>query len=245
MNLGLRSYQKELLDNEHIPFADIRQNMKELNTINTYLGGHTISIGGIREILQTFRVDQPVTICEIGCGGGDNLKAIEKWCTAKGIDVYFIGIDVKPECVEFAQQQYPALHARWIVSDYKEVQFNHNPPDIIFSSLFCHHFADEAIVRMLQWMKANTTKGFFINDLHRHPIAYFSIKIITKIFSRSYLVKNDAPLSVARGFKKGEWQIMTREAGISNCTIQWKWAFRHLIIYTVGELVSHQVPIQI
>ena len=232
-NLKLRSYRKELLDNEDIPFADIQQNMKELNVINGYLGGHRISIEGIKKILQTFSADQPIIVCEIGCGGGDNLKAIEKWFITHAIEASFIGIDIKPECIEFARQQYPALNARWIVSDYEAVHFNHSKPDIIFSSLFCHHFVNEAIVKMLQWMKANTTRGFFINDLHRHSLAYYSIKIITRIFSGSYLVKNDAPLSVARGFKKKEWQKLIMDAGISNCSIQWKWAFRHLIICVV------------
>ena len=230
INLSERSYNKELLDEDDIPFADIQQNMKELNTINTYLGGHHISISGLKEIIRNCPADQPITVCEIGCGGGDNLKAIEKWSSAHSIKINFIGIDIKAACIEYAQQQYPHLNAQWIVSDYKIVEFTHHRPDIIFSSLFCHHFKNGPIVEMLHWMKRNSARGFFINDLHRHPLAYYSIKMITRIFSRSYLVKNDAPLSVARGFKKTEWQKMIADAGLSNCPVQWKWAFRHLII---------------
>lgn len=230
INLAKRSYQQELLDKDDIPFADIRQNMKELNTINTWLGGHTISISGLKKILEKFQTVQTITVCEIGCGGGDNLKAIENWCVGNRIEVNFIGIDIKQECIEFAQLQYPALNSKWITSDYSTVEFKDGKPDIIFSSLFCHHFVNDAIIKMLQWMKTNALKGFFINDLHRHLLAYGSIKMITGIFSRSYLVKNDAPLSVARGFKKKEWQRLIDEAGMSNYSIQWKWAFRHLII---------------
>ncbi len=232
INLKVRSYEPELLDAADIPFADIRQNMQELNTINTYLGGHAISINGIRNILKTFSTDQPIVICEIGCGGGDNLKAIEKWCIRNGFNARFIGIDLKTTCIEYAQRQYPSLSAKWIVSDYKAIQFEQGKPDIIFSSLFCHHFGDEELVNMLKWMQTNTRKGFFINDLHRHYLAYSSIKLITGIISKSYLVKNDAPLSVARGFKKKEWQHLIKAAGIPNCIIHWKWAFRHLVIYT-------------
>jgi 2-polyprenyl-3-methyl-5-hydroxy-6-metoxy-1,4-benzoquinol methylase len=232
INLSARSYQKELLDNDDIAFVHIQQNMRELNTINSYLGGHSISISGFKKIVASTYANQPITVCEIGCGGGDNLKVIEKWCTQNSIQARFIGIDMKAECVEFAQQQNPALDATWITSDYKEVLFEGNKPDIIFSSLFCHHFTDDAIVKMLVWMKENSTKGFFINDLHRHHLAYYSIKLITSLFSRSFLVKNDAPLSVARGFKKKEWQKIIVAAGIFNCSVNWKWAFRHLIIYT-------------
>lgn len=230
ISLANRSYQKEMLDAAYIPFADIRQNMKELNTINTYLGGHAISIHGIKEILKYSQTNKPVTVCEIGCGGGDNLKAIQQWCIQNKIEINFIGIDLKAECIEFAMQQYPALNAKWICSDYKAVQFNNIKPDIIFSSLFCHHFNEDELVNMLQWMQQNSGTGFFINDLQRHPLAYHAIKIITGIFSKSALVKNDAPLSVARGFKKSEWQNLINAAAIKNCTILWKWAFRYLII---------------
>ena len=229
-NLKARSYQKELLDGDDIPFADIRSNMQELNTINTYLGGHHITISGIKQILVKVGGITTITICEIGCGGGDNLKAITKWCSANSVSVSCIGIDIKEECTTFAQQQYPELEATWIASDYRDVKFALQP-DIIFSSLFCHHFDNGSIVAMLQWMKANVTLGFFINDLHRHPLAYYSIKLITQIFSKSYLVKNDAPLSVARGFTKGEWQNFIKQAGLSGCMVQWKWAFRHLVVY--------------
>ncbi len=233
-NLTNRSYQKELLDNDNIPFADIKQNMKELNTINTYLGGHAITIEGVKELIAKHNSDKPIRICEIGCGGGDNLKAIYDYCASKKLAVNFIGIDIKTECIAFANQQYPSLPAQWITNDYKKTDFGNYQPDIIFSSLFCHHFSEAELVTMLQWMKANAASGFFINDLQRHPLAWFSIKWITSLFSKSYLVKNDAPLSVVRGFKKKEWIAIFKTAGISNFSIKWKWAFRYLIICRNG-----------
>ena len=119
--------------------------------------------------------------------------------------------------------------ARFIVSNYILVRFNSNP-DIIFSSLFCHHFKDPDLVSMFRWMNENSRLGFFINDLHRHTLAYHSIKWLTRAFSNSYLVKNDAPLSVLRGFKKKELEQLLIKAGIRRFSIHWKWAFRWLIV---------------
>lgn len=231
VKLSERSYQKELLDHDSIPFADIRQNMKELNTINTYLGGHAITIAGLKKIISKSSDNGKLNICEIGCGGGDNLVALHQWCARNNLQVNFTGIDIKPECIEYAKTKCDHLSVEWIASDYRKINFEHNKPDIIFSSLFCHHFSENEINKMLQWMKVNSVKGFFINDLNRHPLAYYSIKFITKIFSASYLVKHDAPLSVARGFKKTEWTKIFAGAGIMNISVQWKWAFRHLIVY--------------
>lgn len=229
-NLKQRSDQKELLDNDAIPFDDIKQNMKELNTINTWLGGHAITIMGLKKVLSKHHLQQ-IAICEIGCGGGDNMIALNHWCRQNRLKAAFTGIDIKATCIDFANKQAASLNANWICSDYKIVQFGNNKPDIIFASLFCHHFSDEALLHILTWMKENSKIGFFINDLHRHPLAYHSIKFITSAFSKSYLVKNDAPLSVARGFTKTEWKQLLNKAAIINYDVSWQWAFRHLIVY--------------
>jgi 2-polyprenyl-3-methyl-5-hydroxy-6-metoxy-1,4-benzoquinol methylase len=226
IDLRHRSYQKELMDGDDIPFDAMAQTLKELNIVNTRLGGHAITIQGVKTL---WNGKDPVTICEIGCGGGDNLFAIYNYYQKKGIAVKLAGIDMNPACIDFARQQYPQLPCHWICSDYALVKFEERP-GIIFSSLFCHHFTDEQLVPMLQWLKQNSTKGFFINDLQRHWLAYYLIKYITKFFSRSYLVKNDACLSVARSFRKKEWKQLFRDAGIQEHSITWKWAFRWLVV---------------
>ncbi|MEO7315854.1 MAG: methyltransferase domain-containing protein [Ginsengibacter sp.] len=221
-----RSKEKELLDGDHIDFQDISRNLKELDFINTHLGGHAITLSGFKNLLGN---RTKISVCEIGCGGGDNLNALEKFCRKKGIEVEFIGIDINPECIEYARSNIINTNTRFILSDYKEVLFD-KKPDILFSSLFCHHFSDAELIEMLQWMKIHSTIGFFINDLQRHPLAYHSIRLLTRLFSRSYLVKNDAPLSVLRAFKKMEWEKLLEKAQISRYEINWKWAFRYLII---------------
>lgn len=228
INLKNRSLQKELLDAEGIPFADIKKNMQELDTVNRFLGGHLITIKGIKQFIRTDTIN--LTVCEMGCGGGDNLRSIQHFCFKQKIPVSLIGIDIKQECIDYAVERNPQLDAKWICSDYKMVEFNKAIPDVIFSSLFCHHFTQEQLVQMMKWMKSNCSQGFFINDLQRHPLAYFSIKWITKFFSGSYLVKNDAPLSVARGFHKKDWEEIFAKAGIRSYSIKWKWAFRYLIV---------------
>jgi 2-polyprenyl-3-methyl-5-hydroxy-6-metoxy-1,4-benzoquinol methylase len=225
INLAQRSYTKELMDRDDIPFDAMAQTLKELNSVNTYLGGHAITLKGLQQLADD---RSSLVICEIGCGGGDNLHAIWKQLQDKHITVRFIGIDMNPECIAYAKRQYPALPCEWICSDYAIASLQ-DKPDIIFSSLFCHHFTDEQLQQMLQWLKQHSRAGFFINDLHRHWLAYYLIKYITKFFSRSYLVKNDASLSVARSFRKKEWQQLLQVSGCNDYNISWQWAFRYLV----------------
>jgi len=227
MDYKKRSVKKELLDRNDIPFRDIVMNMRELDFINVHLGGHSITLQGFKRLLQNRKT---ISLCEIGCGGGDNLNAIYKFCKKNNIEARFTGIDINKNCIAFAKENSKIKDADFLISDYREINFENEKPDIIFSSLFCHHFTDDELIEMLNWMKNNSSSGFFINDLHRHPVAYHFIRIATRLFSKSYLVKNDAPLSVLRGFKKNEWELLFGKSGIKNYTIQWKWAFRYLII---------------
>lgn len=224
-----RSYQKELLDGVDIPFAAIKQNMQELDFINRRLGGHDITLDGIVALIQEMPVfNQELKIVEIGCGGGDNLRAIKNWAHHIKLPVALLGIDINPEVIAYAQSQDRNSSIQFIHSDYRLTSFE-TKPDIVFSSLFCHHFTDDELSEQLKWMHQNSTLGFFINDLHRHPLAYYSIKMLTTLFSKSYLVKNDAPLSVQRGFKRNDWQRIFQQAGIEEYKCTWRWAFRWLI----------------
>jgi Methyltransferase domain len=215
-----RSYTLELLDADDIPEKDLIQNLKELKFINTYLGGHKTLLRGF-EIFKSTKF--PLHVLEIGSGGGDNLMALKKIFPEHA----YTGVDLKKVCTDFSKTQDPDIN--WVCEDV----FKYNPAtpiDVIFNSLFCHHFTDEQLVVILKWMYKNSSKGFFIGDLHRNRLAYWSIKFLTGLFSKSYLVKNDAPLSVKRGFTSDEWRLLLLKAGIENFTITWCWAFRHLIV---------------
>ncbi|RYY89836.1 MAG: methyltransferase domain-containing protein [Chitinophagaceae bacterium] len=224
-----RTNEKELLDRDDIPFADIARNMEELDVINTRLGGHAITLRGLQVLLQQHPKKKSISVLEIGCGGGDNLRVLKAWAERNGLQLELSGLDYNPACISFAQGRSANDGIRFLCCDYRDLPVEIQP-DIIFSSLFCHHFTDAELREQLQWMQQRSRLGFFINDLHRHPLAYHSIRLITSAFSKSYLVRNDAPLSVRRGFQRKEWLHLLQEAGIHQFTCSWQWAFRWLII---------------
>lgn len=221
-----RSHSKELLDADDIPAADLFQNLKELDTINTLLGGYNISLSALNTVIKN---DKPYTLVDIGCGGGDTLKYIYHWNKRANKNLSLIGIDIKPVCIEYAKTNTEALPIRYICDDYRCLYEHERNVDIIHASLFCHHLTEEQLVELVSFaLKHNAI--LIINDLERNLIAYYSIKWLTQLFSKSYLVKNDAPLSVARGFKKKEWASILDKAGAKHFSLRNKWAFRHQVI---------------
>lgn len=217
--LKVRSSEKEILDGNEFTKAELFQNLKELEIINNRLGGTKINKTAFK-ILSKNKTN--LKVLEIGCGGGDNLRSLQKSFPNNN----FYGSDIHPWCIE-----YSVKNSESNIIFFEQNAFEINEKyDIIFSSLFCHHFSDDEIVTQLQTLTKMSRIGLFINDLERHPIAYFAIKILSSLFSKSRLVKNDAPISVKRGFKKKEWINILKRAGITQYKIKWSWAFRWLII---------------
>ena len=124
----------------------------------------------------------------------------------------------------------PIPECRILVRDILDPKLRDMDPDIVVATLFIHHFSGERLVALLSRLHAYAGLGLVINDLHRHPVAWHAIGLLTRWFSKSEMVKNDAPLSVARGFTRKELEDVLKAAGISNYTIRWKWAFRWQVV---------------
>jgi 2-polyprenyl-3-methyl-5-hydroxy-6-metoxy-1,4-benzoquinol methylase len=228
-----RSYKKELLDEPGIRKDLLFQNLKELDIINKYLGGHAISISGLKKVMTD--KSKTYTVIDIGCGGGDSLKAIAKWSANKQYKILLAGIDLKQDCIDFAQDTcsgFPGIN--FYCDDFRNLFSKIKDIDIVHASLFCHHFTENEISDFIKFCNKNKTV-FIINDLERNPLAYYAIKFLTRFFSKSPLVKNDAPLSVWRGFKKTEWHAIIQKAGIKNYSIRNCPGFRHLVIVYPNE----------
>lgn len=221
-----RSNEKELLDEENIPPNDLFQNLRELDFINHWLGGYSISFSALKKILKP---SQNYTLVDIGSGGGDTLKRINAWNRKKNYQLNLYGIDIKPVCIQYAEMNLKGQNIRFICDDYRNV-FNHlDQVDIIHASLFCHHLSNKQLIDLVDFT-IDHQAILIINDLERNPFAHYSIKFLTQLFSKSYLVKNDAPLSVLRGFKRKEWLAILETSGAKKYSVKNKWAFRHEVI---------------
>lgn len=224
-----RSYDLELLDATDIPRELLFQNLRELDIINKTLGGHSITLAGMKQLI-TDR-DKTYHIIDIGCGGGDAMIHISHWARSNNFKVKLTGVDMNKDCIAFMKnvcKDHSEIDG--VVSDYRDYLKTNNSVDIVHCSLFCHHLKDDELIELFDYLKTYPKVGFVINDLQRHWFAYYSIKFLTRLFSGSVLVKNDAPLSVLRGFKKQEIRSLFEKIKMGSVSVKWKWAFRYLVI---------------
>lgn len=212
------------MDDLDISGPVVAQTLKELNTINRTLGGNQISTSAFKKI--TNDLDQFVLV-DLGCGGGDIMMGMAKLARKADKKGSFVGIDANPNIVEYAEKNTAAYSEityqpiNIFSEEFRKMKF-----DLIHCCLFLHHFSNDQLITLFKSFKGQAKVGIIINDLHRHPLAYWSIKVLTYLFSRSSMVRNDAAVSVARGFKKSDLLMILNEAGIADFKLSWKWAFR-------------------
>ena len=219
------------MDDLTLATDDLRQNLDELETINTWLGGYQPVLDALRRLRPRLATGQPLRLADLGSGGGDTLRHIARWARQKAVFVQLTGIDANLFMLEYAaakSQAYPEISYRQL--DIFSPEFQKQPYDIVTCSLFCHHFTDEELVTLLRQWQAQAQVAVIINDLHRHWLAYYSIKWLTRLLGGSYLVRLDAPMSVARAFRRADWVRLLAAAGVTNYELRWRWAFRWQLV---------------
>lgn len=229
-SFAYRSADVEIMDDLNCTGEVVDQTLRELEIINTLLGGNHVTISGVKNLLSAKSITN-LTIADLGCGGGDILKLIALWGRKQGFKFRLTGIDANPNIVTFARKNsegFPEINYEPvnIFSD----EFSKKKYDLILATLFMHHFSDDQLVKIFTSLKTQASIGIVINDIHRHWFAFHSIRILTQLFSKSKMVKYDAPLSVLRAFTKSDLQSILQKAGIENYQLKWKWAFRWQLI---------------
>lgn len=221
-----RSTEKELMDDLDCSGPVLEQTLRELKTINRWLGGNHVTTEGLEELTRSFP-QASYSIVDLGCGGGDMIRIMHSWAEKRKIKAEFTGIDANRNIIELAKVRQKHLsHVQWEVCNVFDEEFTSKQTDIATCTLFTHHFTDHELVDLLVAIRKKTKLGCVINDLHRHPFAFHSIRVLTRLFSKSPMVQNDASLSVLRSFSRKDWENILFKAGIENFRIRWFWAFR-------------------
>lgn len=228
-----RSNAIEIMDDLSYHDEVIFQTLRELDFINQWLGGNAVTLEALKKVLVRCPRDKSLSIADLGCGSGEMLRLISKLGTSEKRGLELVGIDANEHIVNYARNHSVAFsNLSFDALNIFSEEFQRSKSDIVLATLFLHHFSDEELVSVFSFLKKQTRVAIIVNDIHRHPLAYYSIKWLTWFFSKSSMVKFDAPLSVLRAFTRKELLSILEKSGIKNFELKWKWAFRwQLIIY--------------
>ncbi len=235
MNFKNRSTTPELMDDPSLPEVDLHLALKDLATVNKYLGGNHITITALEDLISAHPEKKKWNVVDVGCGDGEVLRHIAKHFKNSAVDISFYGVDINDKSIDSAREKskgYDNLSfSRQNILTIDDTTFE---CDVIICTLTMHHFSDEQLLVFMEKFKKLASIGIIVNDLQRSKIAYRLFQLFSGIFMKSKIAKYDGRVSIARSFRRKELETYSKQLALDNYSIQWKWAFRYLwVIKTI------------
>jgi len=191
-----RANLSEIMDDLSRPAHEFDQAYRELEIINRRLGG-------IRAIERFLPAEPNLLMLDVAAGACDVSEGLLGRIAAR-----MVVLDVNARGLKLARKSWP------VVGDALELPFREGTFDVVMASLFFHHLSDDNCVRVLANMWRISKRLVLVNDLHRHPVAYFSIRALATAFSKSPMVQHDGPVSVLRAFRPHELLEVAKRARV-------------------------------
>lgn len=229
MDFTARSRQSEWMDDPSVDAATLARCLDDLAVVNTVTLARPPTLAFLRRVARRLPEGATLSVLDVGFGHGDMLRRIARWGARRGLALRLAGVDLSPASAEAARRVTPPeLNISYRTGDV----FDETPGsvDVVISSLFTHHLDAAEIVRFLRWMEQTAQRGWFVNDLHRHPIAYHGFAALACAAGWHPMVRHDGPISVARAFRRADWTRLLRDAGLDSVAqVRWHLPFRFCV----------------
>lgn len=212
---------------EPCSYEDFRQCLLDLGQVNRFTFSYSPTLDFLERLIIRYPSEKVLRVVDVGSGGGDMLRRIERWARDKKIEVALVGIDLNPYSTQAAREFTPNTSAiEWITGDsFAYVE----PVDVVLSSLFTHHLEEDEIVRFLAWSETVAELGWFVNDLCREATPYKLFGMLAKAMRWHRFVQHDGPVSFRRSFREDDWERMAVKANIAAANLR-------LARWTLGRL---------
>ena len=224
-----RSPQLEWMDTEDVSAADFAACLADLAAVNSVTLARPPTLAFMRRVGRGMAAGERLSVLDAGFGEGDMLRRIHRWGTRRGLRMDLSGVDLNPWSTAAAVAATPpAMGIRYMTGDLFDLAPGET--DVVISSLFTHHLTDAQVVDFLLWMEARAQRGWFVNDLHRHPVAFHGFRLLSAAAGWHRFVRHDGPISVARSFRRRDWDALLRRAGLAGvATVRWHLPFRFCV----------------
>ncbi len=224
MSLAARSSAAERMDTDCTDAADYAACLRDLARVNTVTLARRPTLAWLDRAMRRRAPGEAISVYDVAYGHGDMLRAIARWARRRGRPIRLGGVDLNPDAAAAARAASPGLALALESGDVLDTVPD-PAPDYIVSSLFTHHLTDAQVVAFLRWMERHARHGWFVNDLHRHPLPYHGFRLLARTMRWHRFVQHDGPVSIARAFRRAEWQRLLAEAGVPG-QVRWVFPFR-------------------
>lgn len=220
--LADRLIAEELMDDPALAAESYAAVLRDLSQVNTMTLARRPTLAFLDRAIGTAG---SISVLDVGFGDGDMLRAIARWAARHGVAARLTGIDLNSRSAAAARARTSAeMPIEYLTGDYAD--HRGRGFDVIISSLVAHHMTHAQLVDFLRFMESEASRGWFVNDLHRHGFAWLGFPLLAMIMRWHPIVRHDGRMSIARSYRRDEWRPLLAEADIDAARVFRAFPFR-------------------
>ena len=196
---------------------ELEGSLADIRVVNRYLGDRRALLKHLSALVSGRGA---FSVLDIATGSADLPVAIADWAREKGVGAFITAVDINAEAIAAARRQtvgYPEITLA--VADGLRLPYADNSFDIVICSKATHHLGEAQGVQLVREMLRVASSGYILMDLRRSWIAWGLIYLLTRLFTRNRLTRNDGPLSVLKSFTAAELAALAESAGGNAFTV--------------------------
>jgi SAM-dependent methyltransferase len=226
--IGARVREREVMDDPNLNPVQHERALQGLSRLNAISRSTRILW---RPIVQLARQKGgKLRVLDVATGAGEVLLDLWQKASRAGIRLEILGTDVNPHAVELARER---AAQRKIPVDFSvcDAVTDELPSgfDVVISSLFFHHLAEDQAATLLQKMADAACHLVLVNDLHRSRTGLVLVATASRVITTSRVVHVDAVRSVRAAFTVSEMRLLADVVGLEGATVEHRWPCRFLL----------------
>lgn len=227
--LATRAQEDELMDDFSMGGEELSEALKHLRRLNKIFAAAGPTRHGVEKLWKALGKPGSLSILDVGAGSGDVNHKLLNWADQRGVELNVTLVDMTEEACEEAKLLFKD-ESRVKVQRIDVKELDDGIADIVTGSQFVHHFDGDELLEIVTHMLRASRYGVVINDIHRHPVSYGAVWLMTRLISRNRYIRHDGPLSVAKGFKSRDWLELKMRLNHATMTYTWEPLFRYSVV---------------
>jgi SAM-dependent methyltransferase len=205
----------ETLDDPRADPAVVRRTLRDIVKLNRLFGGTRAVLWGLRSIFERSGMGDAGcgmrwTLLDVGTGAGDIPRAAVALARRHGIELVPIGVERIPVAARATRSAGVAS----VLADGGALPFGPRSVDVVTVSQVLHHLPHAVAVAWIAALHRIARRAVVLADLRRSPLAIAGMWLAAFPLGLDATTRHDAVLSLKRGYTRGEFEGMLREAGI-------------------------------
>lgn len=197
---------RELMDDPGCDLAALERTYARFDLVNSLVAGWSATYRHrIRPLAATGR---PLSLLDVGCGGGDVARALSRWAQRDRIDLRITGIDPDARAHRWAS----ARTARWAVRHpraappafrrvtSRELVAAGETFDVVVSNHLLHHLDPGPVQELVADSERLAARLVVHNDLVRSPAAYRLYSVGVLPLTPGSFLRTDGLRSLRRAY---------------------------------------------